>query len=185
MQAKRRHMVTQANKRSNGKKANKRANLFENRFRSGGEENGRRMANNVMRGMRVYDGYLVCLDLSVDLPSNGARKPSCYLLRMCWVSLEEERVMQQSSVSISLSFWEPRYQSSRRLHANRLVPAQTIKNLATNAIKGLSIPSRPLAKVRSDRNLFLWLLHQLVRKLMMMIMYLQIKLLPNLVGQPE
>ena len=65
--------------------------------------------------------------------------------------------MQHSSVSISLSFLEPRYQSSRRLHASRLEPAQTIKNLATNAIKGLSIPSRPLAKVRSDRdsNIFL------------------------------
>ena len=32
-----------------------------------------------------------------------------------------------------------------------LVPTQTNKNLATNAIKGLSIPSRPLARVRSDR----------------------------------
>ena len=31
-------------------------------------------------------------------------------------------------------------------------PTQKIKNLATNAIKGLSIPSRPLAKVRSDRD---------------------------------
>ena len=28
----------------------------------------------------------------------------CYLLSMRWFSLEEERVMQQSSVSISLSF---------------------------------------------------------------------------------
>ena len=73
-------------------------------------------------------------------------------MSMHWFSLEEERVMQQSSVSISLNFLEPRYQSSRRLHANRLVPAQTIKNLATNAIKGLSIPSRPLAKVRSDKD---------------------------------
>ena len=60
--------------------------------------------------------------------------------------------MQQSSVSISLSFLEPGYQSSWILHANRLVPAQTIKNLATNAMKGLSIPSRPLAKVRSDKD---------------------------------
>jgi hypothetical protein len=64
MQAKRRHIVTQANKRSNGKKANKKANLFENSFRSGGEENERQMANNVMQEMRVYDGYLVCLDLA-------------------------------------------------------------------------------------------------------------------------
>ena len=62
------------------------------------------MANNVMRGRRVYDGYLVCIDLRVDLPGNGARNPSCYLLSMCWFSHEEERVMQQSSVSISLSF---------------------------------------------------------------------------------
>ena len=120
---------------------------------SGGEENERQVANNVMRGIRVCDGYLVCLDLCVDLPGNGARNrlvATSWALR--WFSLEEESVMQQSSVSISLSFWEPRYQSSRRLHASRLVPAQTNKNLATNAIKGLSIPSRPLAKVRSDRD---------------------------------
>ena len=110
------------------------------------------MKNNAMRGIRFFDGYLVCLDLSIDdLPGNGARNPSCYLLSLCWFSLEEERVMQQSSVSISLSFLEPRYQSSRRLHASRLVPTQTNKNLATNAIKGLSIPSRPLTKLRSDR----------------------------------
>ena len=80
------------------------AKVFENLFRSGGEENERQMANNVMRGIRVCDGYLVCLDLSVDHPGNGTRNPSCYLLSMRWVSLEEERVMQQSSVSISLSF---------------------------------------------------------------------------------
>ena len=110
------------------------------------------MANNVMRGIRVCDGYLVCLDLCVDLPGNGARNPSCYLLSMHWFFLEEERVMQQSSISISLSFLEPRYQSSRRLQASHLVPAQTNKNLATNAIKGLSIPSQPLAKMRSDRD---------------------------------
>ena len=95
---------------------------------------------------------MLCLDLSIDLPGNGARNPSCYLLSMHWFSLEEERVMRQSSVSISLSFCEPRYQSSRRLHASRLVPAQTNKNLATNAINGLSIPSRPLANVRSDKD---------------------------------
>ena len=33
-----------------------------------GEENERKMANNVMRGIRVCDGYLVCLDLSVKVP---------------------------------------------------------------------------------------------------------------------
>jgi hypothetical protein len=53
MQEKRRHMVTQANKRSNGRRANKKANLFENRFRSAGEENERQMVNNVMQEMRV------------------------------------------------------------------------------------------------------------------------------------
>ena len=42
--------------------------------------------------------------LGVDLPGNGARNPYCYLLSLRWFSLEEERVMQQSSVSISLSF---------------------------------------------------------------------------------
>ena len=92
-----------------------------------GEENERQMAKTVMQGIRVCDGYLVCLDLCVDLPGNGARirtlagdqiltllganlpgnvarNPSCYLLSMRWFSLEEERVMQQSSVSISLNF---------------------------------------------------------------------------------
>ena len=73
--------------------------------------------------------------------------------------------MQQSSVSISLSFCQPRYQSSRRLHTSRLVPTQTNKNLATNAIKGLSIPSRPLAKVRSDKdsNIYIFLVFLLYR----------------------
>ena len=155
-------MVTQANKRSNGRRTNKTTKV------KWGEENERQMANNVMRGIRVCDGYLVCLDLSVDLTGNGARNPSCYLLSMCWFSLEEERMMQQSSVSISLSSWEPRYQSSRRLHASHLVPAQTIKNLATNAIKGLSIPSRSLTKVRSDRdnkiNILVFLLYRLKSK---------------------
>ena len=46
------------------KKGKEKAKVFKNHFRSGGEENERRMANNVMRGMRVYDGYLVCLDLA-------------------------------------------------------------------------------------------------------------------------
>ena len=45
------------------KRAMERANLFENCFRSGGEENERQMENNVMQEMRVYDGYLVWLHL--------------------------------------------------------------------------------------------------------------------------
>ena len=95
MQAKIRYMVTQ-DRTKEGRK--KRAKV------KWGEEKERQMENNVMRGRRVCDGYLVCLDLSVDLPGNGARNPSCYLLSMRWFSLEEERVMQQSSISISLSF---------------------------------------------------------------------------------
>ena len=51
-------------KRDEQKRGEEKGKVFENRFRSGGEENERRMANNVMRGRRVYDGYLVCLDLA-------------------------------------------------------------------------------------------------------------------------
>ena len=53
---------TWANKRTTREKAN----IFKNRFRSGGEENERRMANNLMQDMRVYDGYLVWLDLVIS-----------------------------------------------------------------------------------------------------------------------
>ena len=52
------------NEEDNRKRGEEKENLFENRFRSGGEENERRMANNVMQGRRVYDGYLVWLDLA-------------------------------------------------------------------------------------------------------------------------
>ena len=55
------------------KRGKEKANLLKNHFGSGGEENERRMVNNVMQEIRVYDGYLVCLDLCVDLPGNGAR----------------------------------------------------------------------------------------------------------------
>ena len=68
-------------KRDEQERGEEKAKVFENCFGSGGEENERRMENNVMRGRKVYGGYLVC-----------------------WFSLEEERVMQQSSISISLSF---------------------------------------------------------------------------------
>ena len=46
------------------KRGEEKTNPFKNRFRSGGEENERRMANNVMLEIRVYDGYLVCLGLA-------------------------------------------------------------------------------------------------------------------------
>ena len=51
-------------------------------------------------------------------------------------------------------------------------------------IDELIVPS-PELENGSSQNQFQCCLHQLVRKLMMMIMRLQIKLLPNLVGQPE
>ena len=73
--------------------------------RSGGEENERQMTNNVMREIRVCVGYLVWLTCScVSLPGNGARNSSCYLLSTALDFPEEEMMMQQSSVSISLRF---------------------------------------------------------------------------------
>ena len=51
-------------KRDERKRGEEKAKVFENRFRSGGEETERRMANNVMRGRTIYGGYLVCLDLA-------------------------------------------------------------------------------------------------------------------------
>ena len=59
------HTSTQeASEEDERKRGEEKANLFENRFRGGGEENERRMANNVMQERRVYDGYLVWLDLT-------------------------------------------------------------------------------------------------------------------------
>ena len=51
-------------KRDEQKRGEEKAKVLENHFRNGGEENKRRMANNVMQEMRVYDGYLVCLGLA-------------------------------------------------------------------------------------------------------------------------
>lgn len=59
------HTSTQkANKEDERKRGEEKANLFENLFRSGGQENESRMVNNVMLEMRVYDGSLVCLHLA-------------------------------------------------------------------------------------------------------------------------
>ena len=44
------------------KTVEEKAKVSENHFRSGGEENERRMANDVMQGRRFHDGYLVWLD---------------------------------------------------------------------------------------------------------------------------
>ena len=119
---------------------------------SGGEENERQMANNV--NAREMSLWLVLgmSWLEWRPPRQLWQKSFLLRLELALVFLEEERVMQQSSVSISLSFWEPRYQSSRRLLKSPTHLHKQTKNLATNAIKGLSIPSRPLAKVRSDKD---------------------------------
>ena len=59
------HMSTQkTNEEDERKRGEEKASIFKNCFRSGGEENERRMANNVIQEMRVYDGYLVWLDLA-------------------------------------------------------------------------------------------------------------------------
>ena len=42
-----------ASKEDEQKRGQEKANIFENRFRSGGEENKRQMANNVIQEMRV------------------------------------------------------------------------------------------------------------------------------------
>ena len=47
---------------------------------------------------------LAFLFACVSLPGNGARNSSCYLLSTALDFPEEERMMQQSSISISLSF---------------------------------------------------------------------------------
>ena len=150
MQANRRHMETQTKIHTERRWMEKRANKMA--WVKWGRGNEKQMANNVMRGIRVCDGYLVCLDLCIDLPGNGARNrtlagdriltwlgvslpgngarnPSCYLLSTMLDFLEEERMMQQSSVSISLSFWEPRYQSSRR---PRTSPSHLHKQIITS-----------------------------------------------------
>lgn len=53
-----------ANEEDERSRCEEKENIFENHFRSGEEENKRRMVNNVIEDMRVYYGYLVCLDLA-------------------------------------------------------------------------------------------------------------------------
>ena len=70
---------------------------------------------------------------------------------MRWFSLEEERVMQQSSVSIFLSF---KNQGMNPVGDNEQITEYLHKQstTCTQRDKGLSIPSQLLAKVRSDRD---------------------------------
>jgi len=67
-------------------------------------------------------------------------------------SLEEERVMQQSRDKYFHQLENQGINYFRRQCTNHQIPAQTIKQLAPNAIKGLSIPSQLLAKLRSNKD---------------------------------
>ena len=56
-------METQANIKSNERRAKKKQ-IFSKIVLEVGGQNERRMANNVMQEIRVYGGYLVCLDMA-------------------------------------------------------------------------------------------------------------------------
>ena len=77
-------------RKTSEKETNKKRGRIKRQGWSGGEENERQMENNVMRGRWVCDGYLVFLDLSEDLPGNGATNPSCYVLSLRWFSLKRK-----------------------------------------------------------------------------------------------
>ena len=55
----------------------------------GGEENERKMANNVMQEIGIAMGTWY-IDLLRRLPGNGARNPSCYALSLRWFSLKRK-----------------------------------------------------------------------------------------------
>ena len=61
---------------------------------SGGEENERQMANNVMREIRVCDGYLVYWLLRRPTRQRRQKSFPLPLEHLRWFSLEEERVVQ-------------------------------------------------------------------------------------------
>ena len=74
----------------------------------------------------------------------------CYLLSTALVFPEEEGMMQQSSVSISLSFEN---QGINPVGGYARAPRTCTKqiNHRNQRGKGLTIPTRPLTRVRSDR----------------------------------
>ena len=89
--------------------------------------------------------------LDVDLPGNGSRNPSCYLLSTALVFPEEEGMMQQSSVSISLSFEN---QDINPVGDNAQVTEYLHKQTPTcnQRDKGVVNPFTIIRKVRSDRD---------------------------------
>ena len=108
------------------------------------------MANNVMPGVRVCDGYLVCLDLCIDSPTTVPEINLATSRALRWFFLEEERVMQQSSASISLS----ENQGINPVGGYARVPRTYTKQITprNQCDKGLSIPSWSLTRVRFDRD---------------------------------
>ena len=97
-----------------------------------------------------YWWFVRCLLLDWYLGSQTEGN-TCYLLSMRWFSLEEERVMQQSRDKY---YPQLENQGVNPVGDNAQITNTFTKNqtLAANTIKGLSIPSRSLAKVRSDRD---------------------------------
>ena len=94
------------------------------------------------------------VDFCVDLPGNGARNSSCYLLSTALDFPEEEKMMQQSITSISLVFDN---QGINLVGGYARVPRiYTIQiNPRNQRDKGLPTLSRSLTRVRSDRyNIF-------------------------------
>ena len=78
-----------------------------------------RISGNIRKGFRLDLGNAKHKRTERGIQSWRGSRPSAMLpLEHALVFPEEEGMMQQSSVSISLSFWEPRYQSSRRLCAS-------------------------------------------------------------------
>ena len=65
------------------KKANGKRGRIKRQGWTGGEENGRQMANNVMREIGIVMGTWY-VDFLRRLPGNGARNPSCYVLSLRW-----------------------------------------------------------------------------------------------------
>ena len=82
---------TRANKRQakKGKRKRRRGRRNRGRIRrqgwSGGKENERQMATNVMREIGIVMGTWY-VDFLHRFPSNGARNSSCYLLSLRWFS---------------------------------------------------------------------------------------------------
>ena len=89
----------------------------------------------------AYHTHLVILNRFCSLVSTQTVHPSeqhvvCYLLSLCWFSIEEERVMQQSSVSISLRFENQGINPVGDYATSHRIPAQINTNLQPTPQRG-------------------------------------------------